>query len=263
MTSSFEEAPKQFWQECQDTCYQHACRVTEILALALKHGRQVISDTMCLIAAFESVRLEMVYLVSCCPVERRREVWKETARGLEVGLKTLKLLKGLTRVAPDCINSLLDIVDTLRLDGLLQQEFDERPNSYNAASGADQRMVPEDLNQLHPFSPYRLARNSLLSSTPRSSVSASPPPSNGATTILRAPESNLRSTTVSHGDDISNDVPRVQEEVDGFATLTDVDFRRIASEHRELLGWDPMLFGATGVGEYDWEGGAVRVGVMA
>lgn len=103
MTSSFEKAPKSFWQESQDTCYHHAYKMTEILAMALKHGRTAISDSLCLISAFESVRQEMVYLVSCCPGNKRQDVWLETARGLETGLKTLRLLKDLTWVASDCV----------------------------------------------------------------------------------------------------------------------------------------------------------------
>ncbi|KAI5777352.1 hypothetical protein EDC01DRAFT_405805 [Geopyxis carbonaria] len=226
-TSTFTGAPPEFLQQCRTVCHTHAMRVSEILEMALKHGYAALAEPQCITFAFESVRHQLVFLVSASPP--RRELWEATARGLEIGLKVLHLCRGLMDIADECISYIHSLLDVMNLQGLLTPTTPSGPKITPAyrptvTTPTATQMVPSDLNNIHPFASYRLARQSLLGGK------------NSTRTELHTPLPD------------SGTIPSPPSTVGGSAD----EFARIVEGHQGLLEWDPAMQVSGGLGEEWW-----------
>lgn len=64
LSTTLTNAPSTFKAENQKRCFQHAVKVSEILRTALASGSESLDDTYTSTAAFESTKIQVVYVTT-------------------------------------------------------------------------------------------------------------------------------------------------------------------------------------------------------
>ncbi|KAL7275633.1 hypothetical protein RUND412_001419 [Rhizina undulata] len=261
-TPTFEGSPESFIPSCQNFVNSHAAQISNILASGLKHGRIALEDPMSTMHAYESTKIQVIYLLACCPNKARKSLWPITAKNVDANFKALEFLKPFNWSAGLCISSLNELLGKLNLSEITnQQTF-----PYLRSADMTTEVHPLDLENLHPFAPFRLARETLKDKHYPTPVVTPPrtwrpwsPPVDTIEPLSASDSNNSRNRPESHHPRSRSIVASPEEEIrsnpetqnaSGSTSTTEIDlimedFTQVFCENRDLLIWDPMFGGVT------------------
>ncbi|KAI9284766.1 fungal-specific transcription factor domain-containing protein [Umbelopsis sp. AD052] len=163
-TSSIEAiqiaAPVDFIIEKQDSCYQHACDISDIFQYALYHLPEEIGDPGLAIAAHEATRIQIVYTTDIAADRVTDEKLDATVKLIEYNVM---YLQAITRRIPG-IAKILGAVEKLIQKSPLSipnvgPNFASRESSPEPPGDTAPQISPE--YKLHPLSNFSAMRESI------------------------------------------------------------------------------------------------------
>lgn len=87
IASAFRNAPIVFRQQCQDRCRFHADQIAQLVQMGLAEGKRAFDDPHCTMAAFESIKIQIVH--TCTATANGREERLKASKNIRENMKLL------------------------------------------------------------------------------------------------------------------------------------------------------------------------------
>lgn len=88
ITAAFANAEPSFIEQIQESCRQHARTISHMIKSGLQHGKKAFDDSLCYICAYESTKLQVIY-VSTCAADQL-QLWAEISDDIKTNIQLLK-----------------------------------------------------------------------------------------------------------------------------------------------------------------------------
>ncbi|KAH8812765.1 hypothetical protein F5884DRAFT_316685 [Xylogone sp. PMI_703] len=151
LASAFRHAPMAFRRQCQERCRFHANEIARLIRIGLSQGRCAFDDLHCMMAAFESVKIQIVHTAiatSNSPADRIR-----AAENIRVNMAAIDLMH-LEKDKPNLYHRRL-------LPLLTKFGFDDIVSEWGDASlmENDELIGPPEAGYLSSLAQFRIAKS--------------------------------------------------------------------------------------------------------